>query len=473
MKVKPLASTIADDFARAINFALGSGAAPLYPEIKGIINGITKQLQPAGLPDIGDVKVDPDLLLAKTLSPLLIVNAVALIVDYFGWEISETLKQYTEWISEFVGLQEVRELKVGQMMRYGPMREAELRAKGTYRQEMVGLSSMAGWVSRGLYDEARFQGLAPLTGVPPEQVNPTLRAAYHGLGARRMMQLINTGLFSNAEIQDELTFSGIRPLSQQRMLTAAPFLATQPQRHALMSTLEKAYTAGLLDDFGLTDNIDSAQHNTDRDNLILQKVKWDVLIEETKGLTSEYATLFLGSVIDDPTYRSYLSGIGLEPWKVNLEASKAEARASATLQRKTIAQAAALQRATAAEERKAAMRNFTDGNINEAALAIALVATGLTATQAAAWVDLAVLQKAGGLRWQYGLQLSPAQARLLAARVSALTDQRKRQQITDAQYVSALGSLNIPTEYINALQAAADALLTPKKSAFPIPVQTG
>src|SRR5207245_2032437 len=119
----------------------------------------------------------------------------------------------------------------------------------------------------------------------------------------------------------------------------------------------------------------------------------------------------------------------------------------------TIAAAVALQRATASEERKAAMRNFTAGNIDAAALGIALVATGLTPTQAIAWSDLAVLQKAGGLHWIYGLQLTPAEATLLRERVAALTDQRKRLQISDAQYVSGLQALNIPPRYINALQA--------------------
>jgi len=178
-------------------------------------------------------------------------------------------------------------------------------------------------------------------------------------------------------------------------------------------------------------------------------------------------------LIDDQTFRGYLSGIGLQPWKTNMLAAKAEARLNATLHRKELAAAAAVQRATAHVEQEAAKRNFTTGNVDAATLGIALIATGLTATQAAAWVDLAVLQKAGGLRWKYGLQLPAHEATLLQQRVTALTDQRRRQQISDAQYVSALQALNIPPNYVNALRAAADAMLTPAKTAFAIPVQTG
>jgi hypothetical protein len=468
-----LSGSIAEVVSTAVNVSLNVGAAPMYPEIKGIIDGVVLQLQPTSLPAIGDVKVDPDLLLAKTLAPILIINGVTLLADYFGWEISEQLKEYVTLASEFVGLQEVRELKVGQMMRFGPMRQAELRAKATYRQEIAGMGAMATWSARGLYDPARARGLAPVLGIPIEQVEPAMLAAQHGLGARRMMTLINTGLFTVADIQEELTFSGIRPLSAARLLQAAPYLATQPERNSLRATLEKVYVAGLYSDAELQAQVDSIEQNTNRDALILQRSRLEKLIAGAKDLEAEYTTLYLGQIIDDPAYRSNLQGIGLQPDSINFLAAKAEARLNSTLHRKDIAAAAALQRATAAEERKAAMKNFTTGNIDLPALAIALIATGLTAPQAAAWTDLAALQKAGSLRWLYGLQLPAAEATLLRQRVAALSDQRKRQQISDAVFVAALQSLKIPPDVINALQATADALLTPKAQAFAIPIQTG
>ena len=164
--------------------------------------------------------------------------------------------------------------------------------------------------------------------------------------------------------------------------------------------------------------------------------------------------------------------IGLQPWKVNTVAAKAEARANATLHKTTIREAAALAKATAAKERTAALESFKTGTIDSAALAVALTATGLTPAQVAAWVTQAVLQRGGSLRWIYGLQISAPQATLLRSRVSALTDQRKRLQITDPQYVQALQDLGLGPRYVNALQAAADAMISPKASAIVIPVKT-
>jgi len=196
------------------------------------------------------------------------------------------------------------------------------------------------------------------------------------------------------------------------------------------------------------------------------------LIAETKAIETEYTTLFTGGLIDDATFRANLAALGIQPDMVNTIAARAEARANVTLHRKELAAAAAVARKTAGEEQQAAIKNFMGGNIDAAALAAALIATGLTATQSAAMVDLAVLRLAGSQRWVYGIQLGPAQATLLRDRVAALTDQRKRIQIDDPTYVAQLQALGIGPKYVNALQAAADALISPKTAVFPIPVKT-
>jgi len=298
------------------------------------------------------------------------------------------------------------------------------------------------------------------------------QAAYRGLNPRQMLRLIETGLFSDAEIADELTFSGLRSVSQHRMLVAAPYLASAPQRTALRATLESAYAAGLITDQDLSQQFAAAESDTDRNSLALSRARLLKLISETKALEAEYTTLFQGGLMTDELFRANLAGIGLQPDMVNIVAGKAEARANALLQKKTLAAEAALERATVAKAREAAMENFKTGTIGAAALAVSLIATGLTAVQAAAWVDLAVLRKGGALRWLYGLQLSPQEAIVLRERVTALTDQRKRSLIPDTQFVDALKALGLPPREINALRAAADAMLSPKSSATVIPVQT-
>jgi hypothetical protein len=297
-------------------------------------------------------------------------------------------------------------------------------------------------------------------------------AAYSGMNPRMMLRLIETGLFSHAEIADELTFSGMRPASQERMLRAAPYLATQPQRTALRSEIEKAAAAGLIDDTDMLNRIDAAEHDTDRNSLIVARVKLEQLQKFAADLENEYSTLWQAGLIDEVTYRADLAGIGLQQWRVDGLTARGEARQAATLARQEAAAARALAKATTAAERKVAIQNFLAGNINAAELAAALILTGLTPIQAAAQVDLAVLQKEGKPRNLYGMSLSGDAASLLNDRVRALLDQRKRNLISDQQFTDGLRNLGLSSHFINALRAQADATLTPKKEAYVVPVET-
>jgi len=403
---------------------------------------------------------------------VLILNSVMLVAGYFGWNTSQQLREYVDVASTVLGLEEMKEFTIGQRMAAGPVKQAMLEARALYRQELPGTSTLQGLVAQGLLDQNRALNLIPYNGTPAELVPALQASAYRGLNARQMLRLIETGLFSDAEISDELTFSAMRPVSQARMRRAAPYLATASQRSALLAAIEAAAVAGVLSDADLTAQVDSAEQNDDRDSLILSRVHLQQLVAETKALEAEYTTLYKAGLMADDLFRANLQAIGLQPFMVTIVAAKAEAQANATLQKQTLAAERALERATEAKARTAAVNNFVSGNIDAAALLAALLVTGLTAVQAAAWVDLAQLRKSGGLRWIYGLQLSPSAATLLRQRVSALVDQRKRLQITDPQFVAQLQALGIGDRYVNAIQAAADALITPKSSAFAIPVKT-
>ena len=326
--------------------------------------------------------------------------------------------------------------------------------------------------ARGLITEASARQLLAWNGLSKQYETATLTAAYQGLNPRLFMRLFDTGLFSDEDIADELTFSGLRSASQHRMLLAAPYMATDPERKQLRATLEKAYVQGFFTDQMLSDQLDAAEHNTSRTFLILDRVRLEKRMALAKDLEAEYSTLYAGGLINLATYHADLVGLGLQDDMVRALTARYEARAAVTLTRGEAAAARALAKTTAAEERRVAMRNFLQGNINAAALATALVATGLTAIQAAAWVDMAELEIAGRPRFSFGMRLTPDRAQLLTDRVRALNDQRKRQLISDTQYADQLKALGLAPRFINALRAAADATLIPAKSATVLPVET-
>lgn len=455
-----------------IQSALSAQRNILRVPLVAALNKIKSAVRPSSAPTLFNPNTDADTALADVLTTMLDIKLMQMLVSVFREGTAEQLEHLSERILAIVGLEEIREVQLGPLVAYGMARQAEHNAKATFMQELPGVGEVGSWLARGLIDKPTAEAILKFNGRHTDLYPVTATAAQHGMSPRIMLRLIDTGLFTDAEIADELTFSGMRPASQHRMIVAAGYLSTQPQRHQLQAAYEAQYRAGLLDQADLTSLLDAADHNTDRNDLILRRVNSEILVDEAKLLIVEYAGLFKGGVWTAATYRAQLAGLGLQQWKIDLEAGKAEAAANVATFKKNLAEAAAIERATVAEERKAAMAGFKSGALNASSLAAALVLTGLTPTQSAAWVSLAGLQQSGELRWIYGLLKSPTEAGLLRARVSALADQRKRLQIDDPTFTGGLQAMGIPDRYINALRAATDALISPKTAAVTIPVQT-
>jgi len=473
IKLSPLGETVAGYIANAVDFTLEAGAVPLLTPVTGLIDGIVNLLNPAGVVGPGNAGVNADLLLSETLSPVLIMNAITLVLSYFDVGGGEVLAHWIEVVAAFTGFEEIKEVIVGQRMQAGPIAAARIQAQALYRQTLPGQGDATSWAARGIVTPATAANWLSLGGLADAIQPAAMQAAYRGMNARQLLRLEETGLFAQADIQDELTFSGMRQVSQQRMLLAAPYLATNSQRTQLFGSIEKAYSAGLLADADVTGQIDSAENNFNRDDLILRKLHLDEQVALAKALETEYTTMYKVGLLTSDVYANNLAGIGLQQWKIDALKGVADASKAATLQRQMLAAERALERATQAKERTVAMKSYADGLLPAPALLAALLATGLTAEQAGAWTALAALQQQGSTRWKYGLQLTPTQAQILTERVTALTNQLKASLITDAQFVAQAQTLGLPAVWINALQANAHATATTPKQATLFPLNLG
>jgi len=442
--------------------------------IKWVVDDLSVNLKPAAGTNtsLGNIGVDPDKPIAQVASIAITSALLAWVASSAHVDWGESLTKMAEYIAALVGFEEIKDVVIAPLIQHGIKAVADMNARALFRQHLPGGGEVADWMARGLITAAEGRRLLNFDGFGDEIQPPTVIAAQRGLNPRMLLQLIVTGLFTPDDLGDEMTFSGIRPASQERLKLASPYLATAKFRDATRAAIEAAYVAGLLSDSDLTEQLDSIEHNTDRDNLILVGSKWKKLTAITKDLEAQYATLFEAGLLDDATFHDHLTAIGLQDDVANAVAARSEARANAALQRRTIADARALAKATAGEERRAAVRSYVAGQIDLPALAVALVATGLTPIQAAAWSEIAQLQKTGTPRWLYGLRVPSAEATLLRQRVAALQDQRRRQLLTAPQFHDALASLGIPPEWINALRATTDAMISPKAAAVLTPITT-
>lgn len=474
---KPYTRTLGSDieklFADAFNAFITGSDNYIEPTVESLVNQLKPLLSPAATPPVGNAGVAPAQPIAFSTSVGLSAAIAGFLISHFHIDAGEPLAHLAELMAAAVSFEEFRDLEIGPLLRNGIAKVAEMNAKALFQQELPGASTVASWVAMGLMTPAQAQQIMALNGLH-YTLQPILQAAsYRGMNARQLLRLTETGLFTQAEIQDELTFSAMRPVSQARMLAAAPYLATATYRSQLHSALYSAFEAGLMADADLTSAIDSAEQNTDRDNLILQAQHWKVLTAETKKLEAEYSSMFKTGTMDDATYRSNLASLGIQPGYINIIAGVAEAAANNQVFKTNMREAAALAKATAAVERKAALQSFKSGVLNLAAYTAALIATGLTGTQAAAFAEIAQLQQAGSLRTLYGLQLTPAAAAILKQQVTALEDQVKAGLLTPTAMYPFLVNLKIPANWQYAIVSAAAAQIATKKGAIDVSPFTG
>src|SRR5260370_41143417 len=439
------------------------------PVLKPIITGLLAQLAPATIPAIGQAGVSLDAPASTAFGVAFTAAAASYILSFFGIDAGATLAWVAELMAGAVGWEELRDLRLKPFIQHGIAKVVQMEAKARFQQELPGNGEFAGWTARGLMDPARSDELMTLNGLHFSLRPIAIEAAHSGLNARMLLRLAGTGLFSDADVADELPFGGMRPTSQHRLILAAAYLGSEPERGKLRSALERFYAAGLIADNDLVSGLESAEHATDRFNLILRTVKLEKQIALAKEYEAAYSREFLAGLLDPPGYQSALEVLGMQPPDVAARMFRDESHLLVTqtlgAERAVRAQA----RATAAQERRTALEGYRTGTLDPAGLSAALTLTGLSAAQVAAEVGYQILARSGVLRWIYGRQLPPQEAPLLRQQVADLTRQREIQMLTDAQYVAQMTSLSIPPRYIQSLRAGANAHISPKTQAILTP----
>lgn len=385
-----------------------------------------------------------------------------------------TLNSLGPILATLAGFEEVSKAALGPLLAAGIGNPSRYDANSRFRTVLPSTSVALNLFARGLIDAATRDKLVAFNGLDPNYAAAEQVGAYHGYSPRMLLRVIESNLFSSDEINDELTFSGMRPVSQARMLKAAPYLATATYRSQLHATIEKAYVAGILDDQGFKDQMDLAETDTDRDSLTLYRARIEKRLAIIKELETAYTTQYVGHLIDQPTYEALLQGLGVGQDRVNSVMAVAEARVNASLERQIEAAERLLEKQTISDLRKAALRNFRNGTIDAAGLAAALIATGLSTVQAAAWVDLAVLEQAGASSFLYGQLLSPSERKSLQTQVAAIGKQVTTGLIDLENAARQLGALKVDATDAHALLAKwAAAIAAPTKHGLLLDAVTG
>lgn len=447
----------------------------LEPLTTGLLGALKAQLTPPPgyAPAIGALGVDPNAAVASATGIALSAAVAAWIAQGLGAANGSNLKRITELIAGAIGWEQLRDVQIGPLVRNGIGAAAEMNARKTMRQWLPSAGEILNLYARGLISQLNAEGLLPYWGVQDESFSTLEAAAYHGLQPRQLIRAFESGLFTTSDLKDELTFSGMRPASQARMLLLAPYLASNTERNEYKAALQTAFEENVIDAPTFESSLSSAEHDTNGVGLREKAAAVKAALRHIAVMEKGFTDLYTNGFTDLPTYQANLSTLGTPSTWVTLKVLEANNRMVLTQKRELQQEQRTLQRQTIAAERKTAIENYKAGNIDLPALEAALVLTGTDPVQAAAFGALAAAQLTGTQSWQYGLLLTPAAKTLLKQRVADLTDQRKREMIDGTTFIQALQQLNLPEPWQNALLAHANALITPKSDALLTNVELG
>jgi len=456
--------------AQKISAAIAAEPNAVQLTLVNLIQALTMTLTPPAGVSPGNIGVPPAAPLAQVTTWDLNLRMFGAMLEVLQVGLGDGFLRIGQRLMELIGAAQIAEVEIGPLIRFGIARIAEQQAKNTYRQELPSDGQLATWVARGLIDQPTAQTYMGLNGLDNTLQTPTLSAAQRGLGTRLLLRAFESGLMTPAVITSELTNEGMRPQSQALLQQLAPYAATTGPRNQLIAAYELAYNEGLYADADFQSLAAGAQQITDLPTLQLTRVQVLALVKQTKELVSSYVAQFEATLIDQPTLENYLAGVGMQQNWITALVAQAAARLAARQERQLLAAETRLQNATNAIIRKTALQNYKSGTIDLAGYTAAILASGLTAAEAALWADYALLLNQGTLQWVYGIQLPRAQATILKQQVDAYLAQLGSGVQTVANVVPALQTLGLSATWINALVAKAEATATTKTLASLYPV---
>jgi len=353
----------------------------------------------------------------------------------------------------------------------GPIYEAALKTPNEYNANAQFRTKVPlGFIgeqmyARGIIDQATYKKIISYEGLAPEYEEASLTNAYRGLSPFMFIRALETGIVSEADARNSMTFAAMRPKDQDMMIAVAAELAVEPYKRQALAETIRAYERGLINDVDFADSLagfnlpDGAEH-------------WIHLQAANRKLV-QLADLYRRSVseayqygeVSDADYVAKLEAIGIAP-------ADAEAHYAVDSIKQRGRQAQAALRAEAKElarEQRAAIAaanaQYLAGTLDEAGLTAALIAAGEPPALVAADVSIMSARRAGRLTRVYNLTLAPNEARLLRQQVAAIKEQAIKKLITPDTAAAQLRSLGLSERWVAALvsqwAAQADKLVLP------------
>jgi hypothetical protein len=434
-EVTPVARDVAREFAAAIG-SEGPGAMDDLREPMKALSRAALETNLGAIATHGEVTPDNWTDVAGTAFSEafgfgLASAGVAAIFESVFPEKLNTLNGIAPILAKMAGFDEIAKAALGPYFEVAIGRSAKYAANKQFKPEFPDEGDAVTWHSRGLISEAQLREIFQVSGLKPQYEEAFVRSAYRALQPRMLMRGFESGIFADDELHDLLTFAGIRPIDQERMVRLARALALEPYKKSALTALNTAFERGAITEQEFTQRLGEMGLPDGAEGWVQIEVrtrKVQQLLElYRKSISDGYA---FGQVLDSD-YVNLLEAGGMNAADANAHYAIDSIRKrgkEALAERRAEEREAALQRKLAIESAQGA---FEAGDLEVAGLTASLLLAGVPAASVALLVSIAETRRQGRQRHILGKILSPADAQLLVEKVAAVKKQTT-QKLLDA-----------------------------------------
>jgi hypothetical protein len=332
-------------------------------------------------------------------------------------------------------------------------KSAEYKYRSQFKPEFPSERDATTWYARGLITQAQLDAIWAVSGLKSEYEQPYLSAAYRPLSPFLLRLAENTGAISDADLMETMTYAGMRPVDQQRMVALFDAAAILPYRNQVLSALKIACEKGTIPLSELASQAQSIGIIAAAIPLIQQEVAWRRIEQLAELYRKSVTELYKTGQLADADYVPSLTAAGID--QADAEAHY-QIDSAAKLGKALAAEARAAAALTKQQQHQAmnsAVAQFREGTLDEPALLAALLAIPIDPSIATFVTSIQAARLAGNVRYVYGLTLPRHEAEVLREQVAALALQTRAKLVSYDDALAALKNYGIPDA--NALALAA------------------
>jgi hypothetical protein len=333
----------------------------------------------------------------------------------------------------------------------------EYHYRSIFKPELPDEADAVLWHARRKLTDDQLKNIFNYSGLKAEYETPFIESAYRAISPFMLAAGFTNQDIDEQTIRDAAEFMGLQNRDVDLIIKAVQVRSIESLANSYVQEAMTAYGQGVVSDDELAGAFDDANWGAQAKALGQKRALLLRRINLARDAEATVVPEIRNGLLDEISGTTQLEDAGIQPWKAQLQATKANAGAIIAQRKKQLSDAQRLANERVRNLTRAAEAEFQRGNIDVAALTAALLAIPLDPIVAASIVAVQTAIAQGKQKFVYGKLRSATAAAALKLRVGTITEQIYKKVITPDQGYQELSFEDIDAATITQLVATAAA----------------